>query len=175
MQRVVVIGTTGSGKSTLARQLAAKRGLNYIDLDDLHHLPGWQERSAEDFRRLLVEAMCVNKWAIAGNYTDRAQDITWPAADTLIWLDIPFWPNFWQLFKRTMKRAYSGELICNGNTEPFIKQFCSKDSILWWFLKTWYKNRKRYNSVFASPQDYPHLSLIRLGSYRRSREFLEKL
>ena len=174
MQRVVVIGTTGSGKSTLAQQLAAKQGLAYIDLDELHHLPGWQERPVEDFRRLLREAIRGERWVVAGNYTDRAQHITWPAADTLIWLDMPFWPNFWRLLKRTLHRVYTGEKICNGNTEELFKQFFTKDSILLWFLKTWHKNRRRYGAVFANPQDYPHLTLIRLRSYRESRDFLNK-
>ncbi len=88
---------------------------------------------------------------------------------------MPFWPNFWQLLKRTFKRAYTGEDICNGNKETLAKQFLTKDSILWWFLKTFHKNRKRYYAVFANPADYPHLTLIRLRSHRESREFVEKL
>lgn len=174
MQRIVIIGTTGSGKSTLAKHLAAKLGLVHIDLDDLHHMPGWQERHNEDFRRLLTEAIKAEKWAVAGNYTSKAQDITWPAADTLIWIDMPFWKNFWQLLKRTTVRAYTGEMICNGNTERFFLQFCTKDSILLWFLKTWHKNRRKYDAFFADPKDYPSLKLIRLRSHREIAEFLEK-
>jgi len=175
MKRIVIIGTTGSGKTTLAKTLAAKLGLVHIDLDDFHWLPGWKERPREDFRRLLIEAARVEKWAVAGNYKNQAMDITWPAADTLIWLDMPFWINFWRLLERTVRRAYTGEMICNGNTEPFFKQFYSKDSLLLWFLKTWPKNRKMYNEVFANPQSYPHLTLVRLRSYRQIREFLDKL
>lgn len=159
MQRIVIIGTTGSGKSTLAKNLATKGGLVHIDLDNLYHLPGWQERPLDDFRRLLTEATQAEKWAIAGNYESKSQDITWPKADTLIWLDMPFWPNFWQLFKRTMKRAYTGEVICNGNTELLVRQFFSKKSILLWFLKTWHKNRKKYAAIFAKPEDIRILSL----------------
>ena len=175
MKRVVIIGTTGSGKSTLAKKLADKLKLVHIDLDDFHHLPGWQERSTEEFRSLLTKAMQADKWVVAGNYESKSRDITWPKADTLIWLDMPFMSNFWQLFRRTMKRSYTGELICNGNTEPFVRQFFSNKSILWWFLKTWHKNRKRYGAVFAHPADHPHLKLIRLRSYQQSHDFIESL
>jgi adenylate kinase family enzyme len=174
MKRIVIVGTTGSGKTTLARELAAKLGLAHIDLDDLHHLPGWKERPREGFRRLLIEATQAEKWAIAGNYKAQSQDITFPMADTIIWLDMPFWNNFWRLLERTVRRAYTGEMICNGNTEPFWRQFYSKHSILWWFLKTWHKNRKIYAAMFDNPQDHQHLALVRLCSYRQTRDFLDK-
>lgn len=41
MKFINIIGTTGSGKSTLAKQLAEKRQLNYIELDDLLWLDDW--------------------------------------------------------------------------------------------------------------------------------------
>ncbi len=175
MNRIVIIGTTGSGKSTLAKQLAEKHGLKYIDLDDFHHLPGWKERSDEDFRRLVDEATRGDKWVVAGNYTTRSQAITWPRADTIIWLDMPFFANFNALFARTMRRWRTGEIICNGNKETLPKQFFTTDSILWWFLKTWYKNRKKYGGIFANPQAYPHLKMIHLCSYQQSAEFIQSL
>ena len=172
MKRVIVIGTTGSGKSTLAHRLAEKRGLKYIDLDNFHHMPGWKERPVEEFRSLVETATQAEKWVIAGNYS-KSQNITWPKADTLIWLDISFWLNFWQLLRRSFRRIYMREMICNGNKENLGK-LLSKDSILWWFLKTWHKNRKRYGSIFDSPKDYPHLNLIRLTSYQQSNEFIRQ-
>ena len=175
MNKIVIIGTTGSGKSTLAHQLAKKLELTYIDLDDLHHLPRWKERSKEDFRRLLIEATRAERWVVAGNYTSKSHDITLPQADTFIWLDMPFWPNFWLLLKRTFRRAYTGEAICNGNKETIGKQFFSKDSILVWFFKTWRKNRVKNAVIFANPAVYPHLTLIRLQTYQQSRNFLDKL
>ena len=39
----------GGGKTTLARAIAQKRGLPFIELDALNHLPEWQERDAALF------------------------------------------------------------------------------------------------------------------------------
>jgi adenylate kinase family enzyme len=175
MQRILIIGTTGSGKSTLARQLAESLGLAYADGDDFHHLPEWKERPIEGFRALVDAATQGEKWVLAGNYFSKANDITWPRADTVIWLDLPFTVNFWQLFKRTVWRLRTGEAICNGNYESFRLQFMTKQSLFIWFLKSWGKNRKRYNAIFANPADYPHLRLIRLQSHQQSRAFLDKL
>lgn len=175
MQRILVIGTTGTGKSTLARQLAEKLGLAYADGDDFHHLPGWKERPLEEFRGLVDAATQGEKWVLAGNYFSKANDITWPRADTVIWLDMPFAVNFWQLFKRTVKRLRTGEVICNGNYESFRLQFMTKESLFIWFLKSWGKNRERYAAIFAKPEDYPHLTLIRLRSHRHNQEFIDKL
>lgn len=174
MKRINIVGSTGSGKSVLAAKLAERLGLVYTDLDDLHHLPGWKERPEEDFRRLVDEATRQEKWVIAGNYS-KARDITWARADTVIWIDLPLGYNFWQLLKRTFKRAYTGEMICNGNRETLGKQFFTPDSILWWLLKTWYKNRKKYGEIFDDPGDYPHITFVRLKSHRQGQAFLESL
>ena len=172
MKRIIIIGTTGAGKSTLGRKLAAKHGLAYTDLDDLHWLPGWQERPRDDFNAKLKEAVTPAGWVLAGNYMSRVPEIAWPLADTLIWLDIPFWPNFLALAKRTFTRARTQEDICNGNRESLMKQLFSKESLFVWFFKTWGKNRKRFGAIFAAPEAYPNLTLIRLCSYAEAAAFV---
>lgn len=171
MQRIVVVGSTGSGKSTLAKRLSDTYGLRFIDLDDLNHLPGWIERSPEEFRALLDEATRGDKWVVAGNYTTISKEISWLRADTLIWLDMPFLSCFLRLLHRTITRSFTGELICNGNRESLSKQFFSKQSILFWFFKSWRKIYRQYLHLFNQPEQYPHLRLIRLRSYNESRDF----
>ena len=47
MRRVAVIGGSCTGKTTTSRALAARLGVPHIELDALHHDPGWQEAPAE--------------------------------------------------------------------------------------------------------------------------------
>lgn len=175
MQRIIVVGNTATGKTTLAIKLAEAYGLTYVDLDDFHLLPGWRARPPEEFRALLDNATQSDKWVLAGNYMDYSADISWPRADTLIWLDLPFLPNFWKLLKRTIKRSWTKEIIHNGNTESFFNVFCPDKSIIWWFLKLRKENSKHLTQIFSNPDQYPHLRLIRLKSYQESNCFINEL
>ena len=44
MDRIAIVGSSGAGKSTLARRLQRERGHAWLELDALHHLPGWRPR-----------------------------------------------------------------------------------------------------------------------------------
>ena len=55
MQRISIRGTTGSGKSTLAKALAKKLDLQHIEIDALHHLPGWNTVSKKSFAIVLTK------------------------------------------------------------------------------------------------------------------------
>lgn len=85
-QRVVVIGTSGSGKTYLAARLAAALGYPHIELDTLHWLPDWQERSLEDFRTRVTAAAAGETWVADGNYS-KVRDILWRRATSLVWLN----------------------------------------------------------------------------------------
>ena len=117
MRRVCVIGNTGSGKSTLAVTLAARLGVPYVESDDLFWLPGWVEVPNDDFRHALDVASSEDAWVISGNYLSRATDLTWPRADTVVWLDLPLPLIISRSVRRTIKRGITKELVCNGNTE----------------------------------------------------------
>ena len=67
MQRIHLIGGSGSGKTTLGRQLAARLGLPFIDLDDLYWEPGWREVGYAALARRLAPHLDQPGWMIAGN------------------------------------------------------------------------------------------------------------
>ena len=91
MQRIVVYGVSGSGKTTLARRLAAALDLQHIELDALYHQPGWQPQEPEVFRAHLRDRLDAadGRWVTCGGYRSLSWDITLPAADTVVWLDLP--------------------------------------------------------------------------------------
>ena len=144
MQRVVVFGTTGSGKSRLAERLAERTGLRVIELDRLYWGRDWQPAPLELFRHRVEREIRDGGWIVVGIY-GQVRDLTWKAADTLIWLDLPFPLVFWRLLRRTIWRSITREdLWGTGNRESLVRSFFSRQSILLWALRTHRRNRERF-------------------------------
>ena len=150
MRRVVVFGTTGSGKSWLAKRLAERHGLRLIELDALNWGPGWQPAPVELLRHRVEREIRDGDWIVVGNY-DSVRDLTWRAADTLIWLDLPLPLVIWRLFWRTLRRSVTKEnLWGTGNTESLVRSFFTRQSILLYAMKSHRKNRWRFTADVES-------------------------
>jgi adenylate kinase family enzyme len=164
MRRVVVFGTTGSGKSWLAERLAARHGLRLIELDALNWGPGWQPAPLELLRHRVEREIGGDDWIVVGNY-DSVRDLTWRAADTLVWLDLPFPLVIWRLFWRTLRRSVTKEnLWRTGNTESLVRSFFTRQSILLYAMKTHGRNRRRFTidtTSFGKGKDVVRLTSVR--------------
>lgn len=174
--RIVIIGSTGSGKSTLAEQLSQRLGLEFIELDALSWMPGWVQRPTEDFRALVQQQVISERWVMAGNYSS-VRDISWSRAQAVIWLDYPFWTIFRQLFRRTLKRWWTQELLWGTNRETLwqqLKLWSPQDSLFSWLIVTYSRRRREYPILFQQPE-YRHLHLIHLHTPQETRVWLESL
>jgi adenylate kinase family enzyme len=170
MQRIVVIGTTGSGKSRLAEQLSQRTGLRVIELDSLYWGRDWQGAPLELFRHRVEREIRDGGWIVVGNY-GQVRDLVWPAADTLVWLDLPFPLVMSRLVRRTVKRALTKEdLWGNGNTESLTRSFFSRQSILWWAAKTHRRNRQLFSAECGSLAKDKRI--VRLQSHREVERFV---
>lgn len=170
MKRVVVIGTTGSGKSTFARFLAEKIEADYISLDHLSWMPGWQQRPKPEYQILLAEQLKKETWVVDGN-TRESREMLWGMADAVVWLNYSFWVNFGRLFFRTMQRIIRREEVFPGCVETFRSQFLKSDSILIWFFRTFWKRRRMYGEALTS-EHYPHLQIYVFKHPRQAKLFL---
>lgn len=68
MRRILVIGNGGAGKSTLSRAVGQMLSLPVVHLDRLWWLPGWVNRTAEEFDALLSKELAKPAWIMDGNY-----------------------------------------------------------------------------------------------------------
>ena len=170
MQRIVVFGTTGSGKSRLAAELSRRTGLRIIELDALYWGRDWQGVPLELFRHRVEREIKDGGWIVVGNY-GQVRDLVWPAADTLIWLDLPFPLVMSRLVRRTVRRITTREnLWGTGNRETITNSFFSRQSILWWAAKTHRRNRERFTAECRSlPKDK---KVVRLKSPRDVKRFV---
>src|SRR5438552_15511936 len=89
-RRVIVTGLAGSGKSTFAVALAAKTGLPVIHLDLHFWKPGWVAPSETEWREKQYGVLAGDAWIADGNYHETL-DLRLERADTVVFLDMPWW------------------------------------------------------------------------------------
>lgn len=151
MKRVAITGPSGSGKSTLARHVSESRGIPWIELDALNHQPNWVPAEPDELRAQVDLATDAERWACDGNYR-KVQDIVWGKADTIVLLAYPL-PLVWgRLLKRTIRRSWYKEELWNGNREDFIMSFFSRESVLFWLMRTYKKTIRSTETAMQDPR-----------------------
>jgi adenylate kinase family enzyme len=177
MQRVSVIGISGTGKTTVGMAIAESLGIPFIELDGIHHQPGWTELPAEDFQARIEPIVAKDAWVLDGNYTSKGvQDLVWPRADTVVWLDLSRAEAMRRVIRRTIRRAATREELWNGNVEPWSNFFDPRPerNIIAW---TWTRHpttREKYQNKIEDPA-WSHLDFIRLTSQAEVNDFLTGL
>ena len=116
-RRVVVTGMAGAGKRTFARQLSAKTGLPAIHLDVHFWKPGWVEPSYQEWRDVQSTLLAGEAWIADGNYHETL-DLRLAGADTVVYLDTPWWVCAARAFMRGLRRL-NRFLVKTSPTSPF--------------------------------------------------------
>jgi len=173
MKRVIVVGSIGAGKTTFAKAVAKKLSIRHIELDRFNWLPGWKLRLHEELKVLVAQEIGKPSWVICGNYSV-LRPMTWSKADTIIWLDYSFLICFWRCFKRSFSNALQRKQCCNGNYETLGRMFFSKQSILWWVMRTYKKRRKKYIRLMQDPM-YKHIQFVRLRSDSQAKSWFKAI
>jgi adenylate kinase family enzyme len=166
LRRVNVKGISGSGKSTFAAELARRLDVPYIELDALHHGPNWTEATAEELTARVREAMdgAPDGWVIDGNYESKLGDTVIAAADTIVWLDFPFWVKIRRLVRRTHHRITNKVELWNGNRETWRNALFSRDSLLWWMVKGHFRHRRQWPKRYGSDPRFVRLRTVEEAS-----------
>lgn len=173
MKRVAVIGGSSTGKTTTSRELARRLGVPPIELDALHHDPGWQEATAEVFRERVEAAFAAapDGWVADGNYHGKLGVLVLERADTLVWLDLPLRTALRRVLWRTLRRSITREELWNGNRESLRLAF-SRHSIVWWVIRHHGSHRRKWPERLAP---LTHLEVVRLRSPREVTAFLQSI
>jgi hypothetical protein len=142
----------------------------YLELDALHHGPGWVPRPT--FAANVDAQTRALRWVIDGNYS-AVRDLLWSRADTIVWLDLPLWIAGTRVVRRSFARWLFRVELWGGCYEP---------SPLGWghpehpVRVVWTKHgeyRRRYAARFADAGWAPHVTRDRLRSVREVARFLE--
>ena len=172
MKRIAVVGTSCSGKSHFAKRIAGLLDIPHVELDALYWDQNWTPKETDDFRELVEHATTNSKWACDGNYR-AVRDIIWGRVDTIIWLNFPFYVVFGRAIRRTFTRCFRKTKLYSNNHESFRTSFFSRDSILLWVGKTYWKHRKDYPKLFDA-KEWSHIKVVQLRSPREAEYFLKE-
>lgn len=175
MSRFVVVGCSGSGKTTLAREISDKLGLPHVELDALYHQPGWVGLDDDALLEALAEATAGDEWVVDGNYS-RSRDVTWPRAETVVWLDYPKARVMRQVVGRTLRRVVTREELWNGNREPLtnLYRLDPERNIIRWAWTTYDGVREKYLGLRDDPT-WAHLEFVTLRSPTEAHAWLAEL
>jgi adenylate kinase family enzyme len=170
-RKIVVKGTSGAGKTTFAAELARRLALPYVELDRIYHGPNWSEPTPEEFQSRVRDAMAAlpDGWVIDGNYDSRLGDVVVVAADTIVWLDLPFLVKARWLWGRTIHRLRDDVVLWNGNRETWRGAFVGRESLFGYMIRSHARHRREWPARFdRDPR------LVRLRSATRARRWLEE-
>ncbi|MDP8908237.1 MAG: adenylate kinase [Chloroflexota bacterium] len=170
-RQIVVKGTPGAGKSTVAAELARRLDLAYIELDALHHGPNWSAPPTAEFQARVRAAMAAapHGWVIDGNYDSKLGETVFAAADTIVWLDLPFAVKLRWLWRRTRHRIGGKVELWNGNRETWRGTFLARDSLFIWMVRAHVRHRREWPPRF---RDDPRV--VRLRSAAEVRRWLDE-
>jgi adenylate kinase family enzyme len=168
--RINVVGTSGSGKSTFSKLLAKKMDLPYVEMDALHWKANWKESTDEELFNKLKNALSSEEWVLDGNYS-KTEHLKWKQVQMVIFLDLPFYLVLYRIIKRSLVRGFKRQELWAGYKESILQVLFSKDSMILFTIKNFYKNRKRFLKLFNKPQN-SQIKFISLKSKKEMNDFL---
>ena len=169
MKRFSIVATAScSGKTTLGRELARRLAVPFVELDSLHHGPGWTEATAEELRAKVEPLVAGDGWVIDGGYWGKLGDLVLRNVDVVVWLDLPVRVWLPRLVRRTAGRVLRREELWNGNRETVRTVLLSRDSLLWYALRNHPRRRRVY------PERLAPYEVVRLRSPKEVAQWLAR-
>ena len=106
MKKIAVFGKPGSGKSVLSKRLAAALDIELTQLDSLVYKANGDQVERTVYDQMHQEILDRPEWLIdgfgpLGSFYERLA-----AADTLIYIDLPYTTSYWLVTKRLLKGVF---------------------------------------------------------------------
>ncbi len=169
-RRVVVTGLAGAGKSTFWRAFSAKTGLPLIHLDSTSgSRPGWPPD--EEWREKQRGLLAGDAWIADGNY-HATLALRLERADTVVFLDTPWWTCALRAFVRGL-RSPPGAIMRDGCDDSAWRRLRDEWGIVW---RVWRGRRSERERELTIVSQYGRLVALHvLRSKRSIRELLDGL
>jgi len=167
-RRVIVTGLAGAGKSTFSRALGAKTGLPVIHLDLHAWKPGWVRMNEDELREKQRDLLVGEEWIADGNYHETL-DLRLGRADTVVFLDTPWWICARRAFMRGIRRPPGFQPPDGCEDDPW-QRLRDEWWLVWRIWRVRHSDRERELGILS--QHGRHAALYVLRSKRNVRQFL---
>lgn len=137
MKKIAVFGKPANGKSTLSKKLATATGIKLYALDSILYKPCGDEVDRDSYKTTHNHIISSEEWIIEGfgpmnsldSFNKRLE-----AADTLIYIDLPYFVTYWLVTKRFIKGLIKkpegwpeGSSVLKGTLESYkVLKLCPK-------------------------------------------------
>jgi adenylate kinase family enzyme len=158
-QRVIVSGMAGAGKSTFARHLAAATGLPVIHLDYHFWRPGWVPPPEAEWRALQAGLLAGERWICDGNYLETLA-LRLARADTVVYLDTPWWVCAARAFVRGLRRPAHTQLPAGCEASAW-RQLRDEWWLMWCVWRGRQAERERELALVARYGAHATLHVVR--------------
>ncbi|MFO7529952.1 MAG: hypothetical protein R6W86_14290 [Marinobacter sp.] len=134
MRRVAVFGKPGSGKSTLSKALASATGIPLHQLDSMVYKKNGELVDRRLFDEAHERILSSESWIIDGFGPLASFNQRLEAADTLVYIDLPYVTSYWFVTKRLLKGLVvkpegwpDGSSVLKGTLESYkVLRLCPK-------------------------------------------------
>ena len=161
-------GLAGSGKSTFSRSLAAITGLPLVHLDLHFWKPGWVAPSEDEWREKQRRLLAGEAWIADGNYGETL-DLRLERADTVVFLETPWWVCAGRAFRRGLRKP--GGQMPEGCEDSVWRRLRDEWGIVARLLRGRRSQSEREHEIIS--QHGQHVALHLLKSKSAVRQFLD--
>lgn len=106
MKKIAVFGKPGSGKSTVSKALAAATGVELHQLDSIVYKANGEFVDSAEFEQAHESILSSDSWIIDGFGPLDSFNKRLDAADTLVYIDLPYPLSYWFVTKRMLKGLF---------------------------------------------------------------------
>ena len=126
MKKIAIFGKPGSGKSTLSKRLAWVTGIQLYQLDSIVYQKNGDLVDRDVFDRQHEGILSSDSWIIDGFGPIGAFNKRLDQADTLIYIDLPYFVSYWFVTKRLFKGLFikpegwpDGSSVLKGSLQSY--------------------------------------------------------
>jgi len=134
MKKIVVFGKPGSGKSTLSKSLASATGIKLHALDSIAYKKNGDLVDRKTYDEEHENILSSDSWIIDGFGPIESFNKRLDVADTLIYIELPYFISYWLVTKRFLKGLVvkpegwpEGSSILKGTLKSYkVLKLCPK-------------------------------------------------